>query len=148
MSTVPKPIPIDRKLIAQGFAAQAKGKLPQQQVETITRAMMAEVASYPAHGSIIGAIFYFRFTVTVDGGKTFTGNAGGLGSLGGGALFGDVYTDNLANLYANTVSFSFEGTPVYMSLQFFDGNSNLLGHFQCGAVSTAIGVGGGSGGWA
>ncbi|WP_422732797.1 VapA/VapB family virulence-associated protein [Marinobacter azerbaijanicus] len=30
---------------------------------------------------------------------------------------------------------------------FFDSHSKLLGHFQSGAVSTVIGVGGGKGKW-
>jgi hypothetical protein len=64
-----------------------------------------------------------------------------------GALFGDVYTDHLPNLYANTVSFEFQGTNVYLSILFFDGNSNLLGNFQARAVSTVTGIGGGSGHW-
>jgi Rhodococcus equi virulence-associated protein len=85
--------------------------------------------------------------VNVTKGKSFNGNAGGVSSPGGGALFGDVYTDNIDNLYANTVSFEFQVTPVYLSILFFDGNSNLLGHFQSGAVSIVTGIGGGTGHW-
>ncbi len=92
-------------------------------------------------------IFYLKFQVNVTGGESFNGNAGGISTPGGGALFGDVYTDNLPNLYANTVSFEFQGTNVYLSILFFDGNSNLLGNFQAGAVSTVTGIGGGSGHW-
>jgi hypothetical protein len=66
-------------------------------------------------------IFYLKFQVNITGGESFNGNAGGLSTPGGGALFGDVYTDNLPNLYANTVSFEFQGTPVYLSILFFDG---------------------------
>ena len=29
----------------------------------------------------------------------------------------------------------------------FDGSSNLLGHFQSGAVTTVLGIGGGTGSW-
>ena len=147
MSTAAKPISIDRKVIAQDFAAYAKGKLPQPQIDSITKSLMAETNSYPATGSVASLIFYLKFQVQVKGGETFNGNAGGIASPGGGALFGDIYTDNLANLYANTVSFSFQGTPVYLSIQFFDSHSNLLGHLQAGAVSIVTGVGGGSGRW-
>ena len=52
-----------------------------------------------------------------------------------------------ANLYANTVCFEFQGTPVFFSILFFDSSSNLLGHFEAGAVSTVIGAGGGKGHW-
>lgn len=147
MSTQPKPVPIDRKVIAQGFEKQAKGKLPPQQIEEITRGIMADVASYPAHGSILGLFVYYRITVQVDGGKQAVGNAGGVGSVGGGALFGDVYTDDLNALYANSVSFAFEATPLYVSVQFFDSNGHLLGHFQSGAVSMVTGAGGGTISW-
>jgi Rhodococcus equi virulence-associated protein len=55
-----------------------------------------------------------------------------------------VYTDNLPPLYANTVSFEFQSTPAYVSVLFSDGNSNLLGHLQSGAVSIVTGIDGGS----
>jgi Rhodococcus equi virulence-associated protein len=42
----------------------------------------------------------------------------------------------------------FQALPGYTSLLFFDSSSNLLGHFQGGAISTVSGIGGGSGSWA
>lgn len=94
-------------------------------------------------------IFYLQFQVhiTSPGGQTFNGKAGGASTPGGGTLFGDVCTDDLAPLYAETVSVEFQSTPVYLSILFFDGRSNLLGHFRPGAVSTVAGIGGGSGSW-
>src|SRR5258707_6572730 len=141
------PIPIDKKLIAQEFAARAKGKLEPEKIDSITRSLVGQTTAYPATGSFVSMIFYLKFQVNVPGGESFNGNAGGISTPGGGALFGDVYTDNLPNLYANTVSFEFQGTNVYLSILFFDGNSNLLGNFQAGAVSTVTGIGGGSGHW-
>jgi len=141
----PAPTPIDKKIIAQEFAARAKGKLEPEKIDSITRSLVAQTTAYPATGSVASMIFYLKFQVNVTGGESFNGNAGGISTPGGGALFGDVYTDNLPNLYANTVSFEFQGTNVYLSILFFDGNSNLLGHFQAGAVSTVTGIGGGSG---
>ena len=138
---------VNKEVIAQEFAARAKGKLAQNQIDSIVKSLSADTGVYPATGSVASFIFYLKFQVNITGGETFNGNAGGLTTPGGGALFGDVYTDNLANLYANTVSFEFQGNPVYLSILFFDSSSNLLGHFQAGAVSTVSGLGGGSGHW-
>ena len=91
--------------------------------------------------------FYSRIWVEIYDGKKFGGNAGGLGSLGGGALMGDVYMDDLDKLYKNTVSFEYNATPVYTNVNFFDSDSNLLGHFQAGAVSVCSGIGDGTGSW-
>lgn len=103
--------------------------------------------SYPANGSVASIVFWMKWQCVITGGKTFNGESWGIAFPGGGALIGDVYTDDLARLYANTVSFAFTATPVYTALYFYDGNSNLLGHFQAGSVSTVAGAGGGSGSW-
>lgn len=108
----------------------------------------ANEAHYNANGSVASMIFYLKFQVNIDNGKSFNGNAGGVSSLGGGALIGDVYTDDIDRLYRDTVSFEFNCTPVYTSLLFFDQHSRLLGHFQSGSISTVAGVGGGSDEWA
>jgi hypothetical protein len=105
--------------------------------------------TYPANGSIVSLVAYLRVQVSIkDGGKTFTGDLFGLSTPGGGALFGDVYTDDLDRLYSDTTRFLCETLPLYLSIQFFDKNGTLLGHFQSGAVSTVAGLsGGGSGNW-
>jgi hypothetical protein len=136
-----------KETIANDFSSRMEGKLDQEKIDAAARSIQADTGSYPAHGSVASFIFYLKFGVTVTDGKTFDGDAGGATTPGGGALFGDVYTDDLNALYSNTVSFEFNATPVYTSLLFFDGNSNLLGHFQAGAVSTIAGVGGGTGSW-
>ncbi len=146
-TTAPNASVIDRGLIAQNFAAYVQGKLTQPQIDSIVKSLSANTTAYPATGSIASFVFFLKFQVTIRGGEAFNGNAGGASSPGGAALFGNVYTDNLANLYANTVSFEFQGTPVFFSILFFDSSSNLLGHFEAGAVSTVIGVGGGKGHW-
>jgi virulence-associated protein len=138
---------VNREQIAQDFCAAVGGKLEQDKVDKAVSALSAATTSYSASGSVASFIFYLQFQVNVSGGKSFNGKAGGLTTPGGGALIGDVYTDDINALYANTVSFEFQATPVYVSLLFFDSSSNLLGHFQAGAVSTVAGVGGGSGGW-
>ena len=148
MSTAaPSKTQVNKQLVAQDFAANAKGKLPQAQIDSISKSLLADTASYPATGSVASLIFYLKFQVNVTGGESFNGSGGGLSTPGGGALFGDVYTDDLNALYANTVSFQFTVTAVYCSILFFDGSSNLLGTFQAGSASTVLGTGGGKGHW-
>lgn len=149
-SNVPQnnaPQTIDKKLIAHDFRVAMHEKLEPEQIDDVADALMASEKAYPATGSVASLIFYLRFQVNITDGKSFDGNAGGISSAGGGALFGDVYTKDLERLYRDTVSFEFQGTPVYLSILFFDGDSNLLGHFQSGAVSTVTGTGGGTGSW-
>jgi hypothetical protein len=139
--------PVDPNIVAHDFMMAMHGKLEQDKIDAATAALKATTTKYAATGSVASLIFYLKFQVNITGGKTFDGNAGGASSPGGGALFGDVYTDDLNRLYRDTVSFEFNATPVYLSILFFDGNSNLLGHFQSGAISTVLGIGGGKGEW-
>jgi hypothetical protein len=140
---------VDTATLANDFAARMQGKMEPEQIQAAVEKLKssANTASYSANGSVASLIFYLKFQVTVKGGKTFNGNAGGISTPGGGALMGDVYTDDINRLYSDTCSFEFQATPVYTSLLFFDSHSNLLGHFQAGAVSIVTGVGGGSGSW-
>jgi len=125
------------------------GKLDTDLINAAARSLLTTETAYPATGSVASFIFYLQFQVTIKGkdGLTFDGKAGGVSTPGGGALFGDVYTDDLPRLYRETSRFEFQGTPVYLSILFFNDKSNLLGHFQAGAVSTVTGIGGGSGNW-
>jgi Rhodococcus equi virulence-associated protein len=140
---------ISREVIAKDFKTAMTGKMDTNLIDSAAKSLLSTETKFPANGSVASLIFYLKFQVTVKGtgGKRFDGNAGGVSTPGGGALYGDVYTDNIERLYRDTASFEFQGTPVYLSILFFDGNSNLLGHFQAGAVSTVTGIGGGKGSW-
>jgi hypothetical protein len=140
-------IKADRNLVAHDFAQAASGRLPADKLDAAVHAILAAAQKIPATGNLVGAIFYVKPQVTVTNGKTFNGNGGGIFTPGGGALFGDVYTDDLNRLYAKTVSFQITSTPVYCSIVFFDSDSNALGSFQSGGISTVTGTGGGSGSW-
>lgn len=124
-----------------------------QTVESLNRmdqTSLAATTAYGASGSIASLVFYVSAQCTVNGGKTFNGSAWGVSFPGGGALFGDVYLNDassLDDLYARTSSFTFTATPVYTAYYFYDSNQTYLGSFQAGSVSTATGVGGGSGSW-
>ena len=134
-------------MIAHDFRSNANGVMPEEDIAEISQALVETTNRYPAKGNVVSMIFYQELHVYVDNGKTFDGKAGGMTSPGAGALFGDVYTDDIDRLYSDTVSFEYQSTPVYFSVLFFDGNSKLLGHFQSGAVSVVTGIGGGAGSW-
>lgn len=141
---------VSGEILAHDFRLLNHGKLEEEQLiagETMLMNYTNE-AHYNANGSVASMIFYLKFQVNIDNGKSFNGNAGGVSNPGGGALIGDVYTNDLNRLYRDTVSFEFNCTPVYTSLLFFDQHSHLLGHFQSGSISTIAGIGGGSGKWA
>ncbi|WP_281240126.1 VapA/VapB family virulence-associated protein [Flavobacterium praedii] len=138
---------VSKEIIAHDFHVAMDGKLDNELIYAAKDQIFTTTASYPAKGSSVSMIFYLQFQVSIDNGKTFNGKAGGISTPGGGALFGDIYTDDINRLYSNTVSFQFTSTPVYLSLIFFDNHSNVLGTFQCGSVSTVTGIGGGTGSW-
>lgn len=137
------------KTIAENFHQHWHGKLEDDKLDAVINKLesMTDETAYPATGEVVSMIFYLKFRVNITDGKEFDGNAGGASTPGGGALFGDVYTDDIDKLYADTVTFEFNATSVYLSILFFDSDSELLGHFECGALSTVNGVGGGSGSW-
>lgn len=99
---------IDKQLIAHDFRVAMHDKLEPEHIEGVAEALVSSTKSYPATGSVASLIFYLKFQVNITDGKSFNGDAGGASSPGGGALFGDVYTDDLDRLYRDTVSFEFQ----------------------------------------
>jgi hypothetical protein len=141
---------VDREMIATDFREWMDGKLDKEKIDAAANAITSATGVYPAHGSLASLIFYVKVQVVINDGKTFDGNAGGAFTPGGGALFGDVYTDDINALYSNTHSFELHSVAIpvaYTAVLFFDGSSNLLGHFEAGAVTTVTGIGGGTGSW-
>jgi hypothetical protein len=143
-----------KRLIADDFRALASGvgALDETKIDQIVETLLTEQDAFPANGELVSMIFYLKFKVWLTNPEpgdrpTFNGSGGGISSPGGGALFGDVYTDDLGLLTSDTVSFEFNLTPAYSSLLFFDSDSHLLGNFESASVSTVLGVGGGSGSW-
>jgi hypothetical protein len=145
MSTAPK---VDKKQLADDLKTILKGKIDDSTIANILKGVPeASNTAYPATGSVASLVFYVKCQCTITGGKTFNGSIWGLAFPGGGALFGDVYTDNISALYANTTSFVLTATPVYTAFYFNDKYGNGLGSFQAGSVSTVVGGGGGGGYW-
>ncbi|HEY0737664.1 MAG TPA: VapA/VapB family virulence-associated protein [Herpetosiphonaceae bacterium] len=140
--------PVDTNIVAHDFLVAMHGKLEQEKIDAAVTALKAARAAYPATITFANMVFYTVIEVQITGGETFRGTMGGLTTPGGGTAFGAmVYTDDLDALYANTVSFQLNVTPVYLSILFFDAQNNLLGSCQAGAIATTIGVGGGKGEW-
>ena len=133
--------------ISKDVSSLLQGKVQQSSIDSSVQVLASSNTAYGANGSIASLIFYMKCQCTINGGKTFNGSAWGVSFPGGGALFGDVYTNDINALYANTVSFTLVCTPVYTTFIFNDVNGNALGSFQAGSISTVSGTGGGSGSW-
>ena len=129
------------QLIAKDFAEKMAGHLPDDKIKAAVDKINTTTTSYPAQLELLSSRSFY---VIITGGKRFDGN---VGPAGGGAGWGDVYTDDIERLYRDTVGFQITVALVYASVVFFDGNSNYLGNFQGGGMATGGFRGGGSGGW-
>lgn len=100
-------------------------------------------------GTVICVIFYWRATLTTPDNHQYVGNAGGIGSIGGGGIQGGVLVGlpDLPTLYSSATSFQFTSAAIGLNINFFDGNSNLVGTFVGGGLGICLGTGGGSGSW-
>jgi hypothetical protein len=144
---------LDRAALVHQMVTTFHGKLDQTKLDAaIKQILQGDDTSYSTNGgTIVCALFYMKFWLYLPyEGKTWTfnGNAGGIGSLGAGALVdGDVYTNDIQRLLNTTSSFSFEISSGGGALQFYDGGSNFLGAWAGPGVGICNGVGGGSGSW-
>ena len=132
--------------VAKELAAALQGKLPQDKLDAAVAALKAPATTYPCISTIICLIFYMRVAVAITGGKSFSGNAGGICLPPGGTGGGDVYTNDINKLYADTASFALVTAAAYLHVSFFDKDHNLLGTAECGGAYTA-GATGGTGSW-
>jgi hypothetical protein len=100
-------------------------------------------------GSVLCVIFYWRCTLDTPDGHSYTGNAGGIGSVGGGAIQGGllVGSPDLNTLYAQATSFQFNSAAAALNINFFNSRSQFVGTFVGGGVGICLGTGGGSGSW-
>ncbi len=113
----------------------------------VSASKVGEESNFAVRGVVVSALFYQHLEITVSGGETFDGDGGGLSVPGGGALWGTLFTRDLQRLYDETVSFEFNAAGLFVNVNFFDKDGILLGHVESGAVSTAVGIGGGTGRW-
>ncbi len=139
---------VSRELIANDFRKSAQSQLSSEALNAAAKTLRETSASKRATGSIMSMIFYLQITVdSPDDHRNFIGNVGGISTPGGGALIGDIYSDDFEKLYNNTNVIQFTAAPGYTCVIFFDSESHVLGSFQAGAVSTVAGTGGGTGHW-
>ena len=118
-------------------------ELIQHNVEAIQAAQTA----YTATGEIKSAVIWSRVNISINGGKTFEGDGWGGGFPGGGALIGDVYTDDINRLYSDTDHFAIVAAMAYTAVYFLDSDGKQVGHYQAGSVSSVGGAFGGKGSW-
>lgn len=132
--------------IIEDLERNYRGKGEEANLDEAIASLKRGESRYHATGTVLYALFYNR--VTVDyGNKHFTGHGGGIGNVGGGALVGDIYTDDINKLIEKTARYQVSSTLGYACVLFLDKNSKVLGHLQSGAISTGGGICGGSGKW-
>ena len=136
-----------KQAIASAFRESVRGKLPDETIDVVVRALNAATIAYPVTITFEEMILYTTIRVTIQGGKRFDGNFGAIDpGTGVGGFQGTLYTDNLDRLYDSTRSFQILATPLYLALLFFDSGNGLLAHVES-AGGISIGVGAGSGEW-
>jgi hypothetical protein len=125
---------------ADAFRAAYADKLGEAKTDQIIETMLAAQTAYEANGAIVSGVFWVQVNVNDWDGqpKAYVGEGGGVFTPGGGALIGAVYTDDLDGLLANTTRFEVNAAAAYTSIVFFDEDSNCLGSYQSGSVSTVI----------
>lgn len=137
--------------IVNDFKSQHIENVEEGVLDEIVAGIKGTEKSYPANGSIVSAIFYARVDVEVvyqnKTKKHFLGRGGGAGTLGGGVLGGDIFTEDIEKMFSETIAFQVTCTPVYACILFLDRDSKLLGHFQAGALSMSCIAAGGAGTW-
>lgn len=138
---------VSREIIAHDFEANMHGKLDAAKIAAGKEKILTTTTGYGAVGSIASAIIHFWVYCNITNGEDFKGEGWGLGTPGGGWIGGTVYTDNLALLYSNTTNVYVTAAIAYTAFYFYDSNSNLLGTFQGGSVSSVAAQFGCGGSW-
>ena len=127
------------------FAGKVSPEELSQNIEAIKAAALSP--TYTAKADIVSAIFYLRCNVALtDGSASFSGDAGGAFTPGGGAGVGLVTTHNLEDLLSKTTAWASSVAGTGWRIDFLNG-STWLGQFVATGVSTVVGTGGGSGSW-
>ena len=136
--------------IIEDLEKEHRGKMDDEILDAALRKIETTDTKYPATASIATIFFYTKIYCDIDDkvyGAKFTGDVFVTNSIGGCELQGYVYTDDIERLLNDTHSFEIISKKDNLSFLFFDNNSNLLGHFQAGAVSSSCGIFGGKGSW-
>jgi len=132
---------VDRKTLAHDFGNLLKGRADDAFITSHVKQIMAPAAltAYPANGSVASLVFGLQISCQITNGKQFQDWIWGAALPGGGALFGDVYTNDIKKLYAATTQVIATFTPVYTAFYWLDASNTNLGYFQAGSISTVAG---------
>ena len=135
--------------LVENFSQSVAGVLPADKIDSAVQALkvFASSSAYVANANVFSAVVYVQLTVNVIDGNNFDGKSDGISSPGAGEFLGSLFTNDIDNVYLNTSKFHYSAGPTIFSLSFLDGQSNLLGYFQSGGLSSVIGTGSGSGHW-
>jgi len=141
-------LPVSKEIIAHDFHNALHGKMDDKKFKAAKDFLlnMDTDSSYPAQGTLSG-FMYYKVVVSITDGETFNGKIGALGSFGSDVTAGYVITPDIDALYSNTTAIQVTAAGVYLSVVFFDTNSNALGTYQGGGAGTVACVGGGTGSW-
>lgn len=132
--------------IIEDLNSKYRGKGEDAALDEAIASLKKGQSKYHATGTVLFALFYNRVTVDYEK-KHFVGHGGGIGSVGGGALVGDIYTDDMDKLLANTKRYQVTSSLGYAYVLFLDKDSKVLGSLQSASISLGGGVCGGAGCW-
>lgn len=136
-----------REGVIKEFVGAVDGYLDEELVEQLVTEWQSLPTASAAEGDISSHVFHQTFSLCLDQGPLFTGQGGGVCSPGDAALFGNLYSKDLPQLYAATASFFFLSKPGYFSMVFFSGDTRVLGCFLGEGLDGVMGAGGGKGSW-
>jgi hypothetical protein len=151
-STVDNPLTFAKTEDLVSYVAETfESKMSPEKLNAVLDALKATspAQKIPASGAVAGALFWCKFTLECQK-RSFDHSAWGGGTLGGGFVWGDLYTDNLAKCFSDTRSFSLTVTGVAALATFHAADSTLLATFIGGGpiVPPLFFEGGSAGGWA
>ncbi|WP_169923589.1 VapA/VapB family virulence-associated protein [Xenorhabdus innexi] len=108
-----------------------------------------KTTKYHADFVITSYIGYFEIRLSIDGGKTFYGRGGGLGSLGKGWHSGDFYIllDDINKFYEKATTFVGAISFLKVNVSFFESPLDTLGIFDGYGVGTVSATVTGAGHW-
>jgi hypothetical protein len=136
--------------VLRNFTDAFTGKLDPATIDAVTRSLTTRLTvSYPAKGNVAGFLFYMQTNVQIAPpyNKFFSGDTGGIFTIGGSGYTGEVSTDDLTRLRDATDNYWVDAVPGSMTVLFFDAAHYFLGRFHGIGGGTMYGTGGGRGEW-
>jgi hypothetical protein len=134
----------------QVYGDKFKKEQLEENVSSLEKLLGAE-KTYPAEADIVSFVIVQKVSLTTYGGDKKKdlcfATTGGACTGGFGVTGGDIYTDDMAGLLANTAWIGFAAAAAYLHIDFYNKDHKIIGHFEGGGLSSVIGGGGGAAGW-